>query len=115
MERLDVTFASHGDDCAAWLYLPADRAAAVPCVVMAHGFASTREEQLAAFGERFAQAGFAALIFDYRHFGDSGGEPRQLLDIGRQQDDYRAAVAYARTREEIDPARVALWGSSFSG
>jgi pimeloyl-ACP methyl ester carboxylesterase len=54
-------------------------------------------------------------VFDYRHFGDSEGEPRQLLDIGRQQDDYRAAVAYARTRAELDPDRVVLWGSSFSG
>lgn len=115
MDRLDVTFDSHGDRCAAWLYVPEDRTGPVPCVVMAHGFAATREEQLAAFGERFAAAGFAALVFDYRHFGDSEGEPRQLLDIGRQQDDYRAAVAYARTREEVDAARVALWGSSFSG
>ena len=115
MDRLDVTFDSHGDRCAAWLYLPAAGDGRVPCVVMAHGFASTREEQLAAFAERFADAGFAALVFDYRHFGDSEGEPRQLLDIGRQQDDYRAAVAYARTRDEVDPARVALWGSSFSG
>ena len=115
MDRLDVTFDSHGDRCAAWLYAPERRDARVPCVVMAHGFASTREEQLAPFGERFAAAGFAALIFDYRHFGDSEGEPRQLLDIRRQQDDYRAAVAYARTRDEVDPARVALWGSSFSG
>jgi fermentation-respiration switch protein FrsA (DUF1100 family) len=115
MERLDVTFDSHGDRCAAWLYLPEEQKDSVPCVVMAHGFASTREEQLARFGERFAQAGFAALIFDYRHFGDSEGEPRQLLDIGRQQDDYRAAVAYVRTRDELDPARIALWGSSFSG
>ena len=115
MDRLDVTFPSHADRCAAWLYLPAGRDEPVPCIVLAHGFASTREEQLAAFAERFAAAGFAALVFDYRHFGDSEGEPRQLLDIRRQQDDYRAAVAYARTREEVDPARVALWGSSFSG
>ena len=34
--------------------------------------------------------------FDYRHFGGSAGEPRQLLDIRQQQDDYRAAVGYAR-------------------
>ena len=115
LDRLDVTFGSHGARCAAWLYLPEGREGRAPCVVMAHGFAATREEQLAAFAERFAAAGLAALVFDYRHFGDSEGEPRQLLDIRRQQDDYRAAVAYARTRDEVDPARIALWGSSFSG
>lgn len=115
MDRLDVTFTSGEDRCAAWLYLPARRGdERLACVVMAHGFAATREERLAPFAERFAAAGFAALVFDYRHFGDSEGEPRQLLDIRRQQDDYRAAVAYARSRAEIDPERIALWGSSFS-
>ena len=55
------------------------------------------------------------LLFDYRHFGASTGLPRQLLDIGRQQDDYRAAVQWARRADGIDPDRIALWGSSFSG
>ena len=57
----------------------------------------------------------AVLLFDYRHFGDSGGQPRQLLDIGRQQADYRAAVAFARTLGGIDARRIALFGTSFSG
>ena len=64
---------------------------------MAHGFGGTRAARLDAFAERFADAGLAALVFDYRHFGDSGGEPRQLLDIGKQHDDWRAALAFART------------------
>jgi len=87
----------------------------VPCVVMAHGFSATRDARLDAFAERFAQAGLAALLFDYRHFGASDGEPRQLLDISRQLDDYRAAIAYARGLDGIDPDRIALFGSSFSG
>ena len=62
-----------------------------------------------------AEAGLAALVFDYRHFGASEGEPRQLMDIARQHADWRAAIAYARTIEGIDPDRIALWGSSFSG
>jgi uncharacterized protein len=57
----------------------------------------------------------AVLLFDYRHFGDSTGEPRQLLDIGRQQADYRAAVAFARSLGGIDAQRIALFGTSFSG
>ena len=50
----------------------------------------------------------AVLAFDYRHFGASGGEPRQVIDIAEQQDDYRAAVRYARTRDGIDPDRIAM-------
>jgi fermentation-respiration switch protein FrsA (DUF1100 family) len=113
--RTDVTIPSGGEQLAAWLYRPDGATRDVPCVVMAHGFSATREEGLAPYAERFVAEGLAALVFDYRHFGDSTGEPRQLLDIGRQQADYRAALAFARTLDGIDPQRVALWGSSFSG
>ena len=114
MNRSDVTFSSGRTDCAAWLYRP-DGEGPVPLVVMAHGFSATREQRLDAYAERFCAAGFGALVFDYRYFGASGGLPRQLLDIRSQQDDYRAAVAYARRLDWVDPDRVALFGSSFSG
>ena len=55
------------------------------------------------------------LLFDYRHFGASGGEPRDLLDIRRQLVDWRSAVAFARTLDGIDADRIALFGTSFSG
>lgn len=112
---VDVSFASGERRCAAWLYLPADPSGPAPCVVMAHGFAGTRRDSLVAYAERFAGAGLAALVFDYRHFGESDGMPRQLLDLRRQQEDYRAAIAFARGREEVDAARIAVWGTSFSG
>lgn len=70
---------------------------------------------LAPYAERFVAAGYAALIFDYRHFGDSQGQPRQLLSIGRQREDWTAAVKYARGLDGIDPDRIALFGTSFSG
>src|SRR4051812_14335032 len=114
MGRRDVSFESGGERCAAWLYEP-DGAGPHPIAVLAHGFGGTRTARLWAYAQRFAEAGSAALVFDYRHFGDSGGEPRQLLDIRHQLDDWRAAVAYARGLNGIDPDRVALWGTSLSG
>jgi uncharacterized protein len=86
-----------------------------PCVVMAHGFAGTVDSGLMPFAERYAAAGLDALAFDYRHFGASAGEPRQLVSIPRQLEDYAAAIAFARTLEGVDPERIVLWGSSFSG
>lgn len=112
--RTDVVFESDGTKCAAWLYRPASGSPS-PCVVMAHGFSAVREQRLDAYAERFAQAGIAVLLFDYRHFGASAGEPRQLLSIRRQLRDWQAAVAAARMQPGIDPARIALFGSSFSG
>ncbi|HUJ34831.1 MAG TPA: CocE/NonD family hydrolase, partial [Solirubrobacteraceae bacterium] len=114
MQRLDVGFPSGGETCAAWLYVP-DGDGRFPGVVLAHGWTGVREQRLDAYAERFAGAGLAALVFDYRHFGASSGEPRQLLDIKRQLADWAAAIAFVRSRAEIDPGRVALWGTSFSG
>lgn len=115
MTREDVTFTSGGETCAAWLHLPDAAGEPAPCVVMAHGFGGTRADAIPSFAERFVDAGLAALVFDYRHFGDSDGEPRQLIDIGLQLEDWTAAIACARTRPEVDETRIALWGSSFSG
>jgi pimeloyl-ACP methyl ester carboxylesterase len=110
--RSEETFRSDGQRCAAWLYRPEQASA---CVVLAHGWTGVREQRLGAYAERFADAGLAALAFDYRHFGASEGDPRSLLDIRRQLADWRAAVDFARALDGIDRERVALWGTSFSG
>jgi uncharacterized protein len=112
--RLDVSFASGDDTCAAWLYLPTG-VSAPPVVILGHGLGGTREMRLDAFTERFAQAGIAALAFTYRHFGDSTGQPRQLLSIKRQLADWDAAIAHVKGRHDVDGTRIAVWGSSFGG
>src|SRR5438874_7879452 len=111
--RLDVAFPSAGDDCRGWLFVP--DAENPPLVILGHGLGATREYGLEPFARRFADAGIAALAFTYRHFGDSGGQPRQLLDIERQLSDWAAALAYARGLDGIDTDRIALWGTSFAG
>ena len=112
--RLDVSFESGSDSCAAWLYLPTG-VTSPPVVILGHGLGGTREMRLDAYAERFAQAGIAALAFTYRHFGDSSGQPRQLLSIKRQLADWDAAIAFVKGRCDLDGARIAVWGSSFGG
>jgi len=112
--RHDVTFTSEGTSCAAWLYRPKG-VENPPIVVLAHGFAAFRELRLDAYAARFAQAGYAALVFDYRHWGASQGQPRRILDIAKQHADWRAAIAYARSLDNVDTTRVVGWGSSFGG
>lgn len=114
MIREDVTFRSGDDDVAAWLYRPAD-AGPAPCVVMGHGFSLTRHDGLEAYAERLADAGAAVLVLDFRHLGDSGGEPRQAFSARAQRVDFVAAVAHARGLDGIDPERIVVWGFSFSG
>ncbi len=119
MTRSDLSLAGHGDTLAAWHY-PAQTdawttAAGRPCIVMAHGFGATKDAGLTPFAERFAAAGADVVIFDYRGFGTSGGSPRQNVDHRRHRDDYRSVVSQVRGLVGIDPDRIVLWGSSYSG
>ena len=110
----EIAFESGGERCAAWLHLP-EGEGQHPGVVLLHSTAGLR--QLRCYAERgraFAGAGVAALQFDCRGFGASGGQPRQLFDVRRQAEDLRAALTLARQRPELDPRRLALWGGSAS-
>lgn len=113
--RKDVNFDVHGTPVSAWLYMPPYPTEPAPCIVMAHGFGGTKNMGLEPYAVRFFNAGFAVLVFDYRHLGESGGEPRQLIWVPYQLEDWEAAVAYARTIKNVNPSKIALWGTSFSG
>ncbi len=116
-DRHEMFFPSGAERCHAWLYLPkgATEAAPAPVLVMGHGLGAIKEMRLAAFAERFRAEGYACLVFDYRHFGSSTGEPRELLSILKQREDWRSAVAFVRTLPEVDPNSVVAWGTSFGG
>lgn len=114
MARSDLTFVSGADSCAAWFYPAIRDAEEAPVVVMAHGLSGTRRDRLGPFAERFAAAGFAALVFDHRGFGDSGGEP-DLFQPDRQLEDWAAAIGFARSLPGIDASRVVTFGSSMGG
>jgi fermentation-respiration switch protein FrsA (DUF1100 family) len=113
--RRDIEFDAEGTTLRGWLYTPDAGGAPHPTVVMAHGFSAVKEMYLDAFAEVFSRAGLAALVFDNRNTGASGGEPRQELDPWAQAGDYRHAITFARTLSEIDRDRIGIWGSSYSG
>jgi len=113
--RQDVRFASDDSFCAGWLYLPSESSKPRPAVILGHGLGALKEMGLAPYAEAFANAGYVVMVFDYRHFGESGGEPRQLLDIRHQLTDWKAALAYVRALDQVNPEQVAIFGSSFGG
>jgi pimeloyl-ACP methyl ester carboxylesterase len=111
--RVTVTFDSGGVACTGWLYRP-DRPADAPIVVMAGGLALPRDV-LRPLAERFAEAGYAVFLFDYRGVGDSAGEPRNLLSPSRGITDWEEAVARVRELDGVDAGRLVLWGYSLGG
>jgi uncharacterized protein len=109
--REKVRFVSGGTECAAWYY-PGTSGG---CVIMTGGFAVPKEPGTDAFARRFNDAGFAVLAFDYRHLGESGGQPRQVQRVREQFADWEAAIAFAGTLPGVDPASLAIWSFSAPG
>ncbi|MFD5029785.1 alpha/beta hydrolase [Streptomyces sp. NPDC058220] len=116
--RHDIEFDAEGVTLRGWFYEPEGAAGPAPCVVMAHGWSATRRIYLDRFAEVFAAAGMAVVVWDNRGFGDSDtapGKPPYEIDPWEQIRDYQHAITYAQNRPEVDPDRIGVWGSSFSG
>jgi fermentation-respiration switch protein FrsA (DUF1100 family) len=113
--RQDIEFDAEGTTLRGWLYVPDGATGPVPTIVMSHGYSAVKELFLDAFAEVFCDAGLAALVYDNRNLGASDGEPRQEIDPWAQVRDYRHAITFAGTREEVDQDRIGVWGSSYSG
>jgi uncharacterized protein len=103
-----------GDEMEAWLYLP-DGEGPFPALVMAHGIGAIKAGGLAPFAERFCREGFAAVVFDYRQWGGSAGQPREELSFPRQREDYETVIGWAAAQPGIDGRRIFAWGTSFAG
>jgi len=115
--RRDITFNSKGLQCVGWLYVPDNLPAGqkAPTIVMAHGFSATKEQALDRFAEQFVNAGFVTMVFDYRFLGGSEGEPRCQILWYEQIEDYRNAITWVSDQPEVNPDRIGIWGTSFSG
>jgi hypothetical protein len=115
--RKDISFISKGLRCSGWLYVP-DRmkgGSKAPSIVMAHGFTAVKEQILPSYAALFADAGFATLVFDYRYFGDSEGEPRSQVFPLEMVEDIRNAITWVSDQPEVDSKRIGIWGTSYGG
>lgn len=111
----DIEFNAEGTTLRGWLYKPTAIEGQVPAIIMAHGYNCIKELYLDKYAEVFAKYGFAVLAFDNRNFGDSDGEPRQELNPWQQVRDYRHAITFMQTQPLVDPKRIGIWGTSYSG
>ena len=117
VQRADVRFRSADAECAGWLYRPEDAVTPpAPASSWRTGSAAREEARLDAYAERFAGRRLRRrLSSTTAATAPRGGEPRLLHRRGRQHDDWRAAIAFARGLDGVDPERIVAWGTSFSG
>jgi dienelactone hydrolase len=63
-------------------------------VIVAGSFTSVKEQMAGTYARKFAEQGFIALAFDYSHYGESEGQPRQFESPAVKLGDLKAAVTY---------------------
>jgi pimeloyl-ACP methyl ester carboxylesterase len=115
MMKRNIEFSSKGVTCRGWLITPDKGNGPFPTLIMAGGWCYTKEIVMPDYADFFTREGVACLLFDYRNFGESDGMPRQHLDPWMQIADYRNAISFAETLQEVDANRIGIWGISYSG
>lgn len=116
MRKEKVSFYSEGDRLAGDLYLPDESAGKLAAIVQGPGFLGLKDaKHYIMMFERLCQAGYACLVFDYRGWGESEGKQRGWVMPQWQIEDIRNAITYLQTRPEIDPDRIATYGSGGTG
>ena len=115
MER-SVTFYSGGAKLAGDLYTPDEPGPTErrPGVVLCCGYTGVKNLYLDVMARRFAAAGFVALAFDYKGWGESGGPRLRLAPYGRVEDT-QAALTFLSTQPSVSAARLGLYGISYGG
>ena len=111
-----VEFLSKGDTVHGTLFRPDDAPdGPLPTVVMAGGWCYVKEIVLPHVARIVNLAGVQCLGFDYRGFGESEGQRRNHLDPWWQIEDYKNAITYLESRDDVDADAIGAFGISYSG
>ncbi len=105
-----VNFESRGDGLTGLLYRPRDGDSRVPGIVVTGSWTTVKEQMPAVYAERLAAAGYAALTFDFRGYGESEGGPRHFESPKKKVEDIRSAVDFLASSSLVDGGRVGLLG-----
>ncbi|MGJ5893879.1 alpha/beta hydrolase [Streptomyces sp. V2] len=114
--KTNVTFPSAGWQLSGHLYTPdGDPAGPLQPIVIPHPWGGVKEQTATVYARRLARDGFACLVFDSAHHGESEGEPRHLENPFQRAEDIKNAVSYLTTCEGLDTDRIAALGLFASG
>jgi dipeptidyl aminopeptidase/acylaminoacyl peptidase len=109
----EVSFASaDGIVLKGWLVKPSHPVTKSPAIIICHGIGANRSD-FAELAASLSHRGYFVLLFDFRAHGESGGR-RTSLGY-HEQKDVIAALDFLKTRNEINPGRIGIYGFSLGG
>ncbi|MEW2500598.1 alpha/beta hydrolase [Amycolatopsis sp. CA-161197] len=115
MRTDEVSWFSDGERISGLWRTPDEGDGPYRVVVQGPGWMGLKDAKLyVRYHQALTDAGFAVLVFDYRGFGDSEGDP-ELLSPARQLADLRSAVTYAEARPDVLPDSIGVFGSGGTG
>jgi hypothetical protein len=110
-EEHAVEFHNQDVKLAGSLLLPTSEAP-LPAVLFVHGAGPQTREPYREAGEYFASQGIAALIYDKRGTGQSGGGYESHRPYDNLVNDALSAVDFLKQRREIAKSQIGIWGLS---
>ncbi|MEJ8851145.1 alpha/beta hydrolase [Variovorax rhizosphaerae] len=112
-----VSFKNRAITMVGHLYTPPnyDRNRKYPAVVVTHPWGGVKEQTAGLYAQKLAEKGFVTLAFDASHYGESGGEPRDLENPADRVQDIRSAIGYLSNLPQVDPKRIGALGICAGG
>jgi hypothetical protein len=101
-----VSFTNVGETLVGTLYRPAGQEGRLPGILVAGSWTTVKEQMAGLYARKLAQHGFAGFAFDFRGWGESGGEPRAFESPRKKIADVHAAAEQLRGMAHVDPERT---------
>ncbi len=102
-----VNFQSEGETITGNLFLPQNASEKkLPAVIVGGSWTTVKEQMANLYAGKLAERGFAALTFDFRGFGESGGAFRQFEDAALKTRDFKNAMSFLQTQAAVDAERI---------
>lgn len=107
-----VSFKSQGVDLIGNLYYPKNysKDKQYPTIIVSGSWTTVKEQMAGLYAKKFAEEGFLALAFDFRNFGESGGEPRFYESPSLKAQDIISAVDFVEGLPAVDKKAITAFG-----
>lgn len=86
-----------------------------PAIIVGHPMGAVKEQSSNLYAQKLAEQGFVTLSLDLSFWGESEGQPRNVVSPDIYTEDFSAAVDFLGTRPFVDRDRIGVLGICGSG